>query len=100
MRDKHTLNSLYELKESAEDASHGVQIRIDPTLNIAVDLAIGEGLLERGKNSQLSLTTLGLSVLADLETEKLLSSEASAIGMLGKFVTEEKARELLKGAFQ
>jgi hypothetical protein len=100
MRDVHTLNLLYELKDFEGESTREVHIRIDPTLNIALALALGQGFIERGKGGKVAITALGNNVLAEMESNGILSPETIAISMLGKSVSEDKAKELLKGEIQ
>jgi hypothetical protein len=72
-----------------------VLVRIEPSLNRAVDLAIGEGLLKRNAGDQIELTAHGHAFADEIETNAvLLRPEKEFMGRIKKRVTETLVDEL------
>jgi hypothetical protein len=72
-----------------------VLVRIEPSLNRAVDLALGEGLIERLAGDQLQLTGKGTD-LADAiqQTKGLFQQEKAFMNVIKKKVNERFVSEL------
>ena len=75
-----------------------VVVRIEPSLNRAVDLAHGEGLVKRVRGDRIELTARGqVEAIRILEHKKLYASEREYLNIVAKRVTEKLVTELFKG---
>jgi hypothetical protein len=97
-RQLHVLNWGIRSRENRETLEGAIQgqvaldsllVRIEPSLNRAVDLAIGEGLIKRNSGDQLQLTDKGL-VLADAieQDDNVLHPEKEFMARIRKKVSE------------
>ena len=82
-------------RKALEEAVNGqvpfdtVLVRIEPSLNRAVDLALGEGLLQRNAGDQIELTKKGLELAEAIEKDSnLYRPERDFMGRIKKRVTE------------
>lgn len=90
-----TLNALL----SSEIKPHEIAIRVDPALNRAVDLALGEGLLDILNGNRVHLTAKGKKMASlILATDDMLELEKERIKAVGKGLTETLVNKLLPGA--
>ncbi|WP_157469268.1 hypothetical protein [Gemmata sp. SH-PL17] len=97
-RQLHVLNwgvRNQENRKALEEAVNGqapldtVLVRIEPSLNRAVDLALGEGLLHRNAGDQIELTKKGHELAVAIEKDpNLYRPERVFMGRLRKRVTE------------
>ena len=72
-----------------------VLVRIEPSLNRAVDLALGEGLVKRNAGDQIELTKQGHDFAGEIEKNAaLLRPEKEFMGRIKKRVTETLVDEL------
>lgn len=67
---------------------------VDPMLNIAIQLAISEGLIEKN-SSGFELTVYGIVFAKAISAEKELGEELSVYEKIGKQITEKKITELV-----
>ena len=75
-----------------------VLVRIEPSLNRAVDLAHGEGLVNRNADGRLSLTSRGKIAGETLCKEPaVFEGEKKFLGEIGKGVTEVFVNSFFKG---
>lgn len=73
-------------------------VRIEPSLNRAVDFAHGEGLVRRVQGDRIELTAKGeAEAKRILEEEDLFVSERSYLTAVGKRLTERLVSELFGG---
>ena len=73
-------------------------VRIEPSLNRAVDFAFGEKLVERVKGDHIELTAQGeKEAVRILEHEDLYRKERAFLHLLGKGLTERIVLELFRG---
>lgn len=73
-------------------------VRVEPSLNRAVDLAIGEGLVRRVNGDRYELTPSGIARAdAIAEQEQCLEEEKAFIESIGKKVTEGLVNVLFSG---
>lgn len=71
-------------------------VRIEPSLNRAVDLAHGEGLVERVHPGRIQLTQKGRKAAQMvLEAEYLMTTEKAFLRQIGKRLTLQAVRNLL-----
>jgi hypothetical protein len=71
-------------------------IRVEPSLNRAVDLACGEGLVERISGNRIRLTEQGRTAAEQLDTwENLFKQEKKFLRDISKYLTEEIVQDLL-----
>jgi hypothetical protein len=74
-----------------------VVVRIEPSLNRAVDLALGEGLVSRESN-RISLTHLGQKVATILYNEaNIFTEDKIFLDRIGKALKEYLVQQLLSG---
>jgi hypothetical protein len=79
-----------------ETTADQLLVRIEPSLNRAVDLAAGEGLLERPGGDHLALTPKGINLADEIDrSDGLYEIEKELIAAIGSKVTEK----LCKGLF-
>lgn len=72
-------------------------VRFDPSLNTAVDLAIGQGLAERKRTGNIELTATGKSFARVISDEpNVLVSEKMFLNSLPKRITKKQIQELLE----
>jgi hypothetical protein len=100
----HVLNWGVRTKQSQDaltQAAEGILppdtllVRIEPSLNRAVDLAIGEKLLTRAAGDHLELTALGLQIADDIERrDDTYQPERQFMNRLGKRVTEKLIKQV------
>ncbi len=75
-----------------------VVVRIEPSLNRAVDYAHGEGLVRRVEGNRIELTARGeAEAKRILGHEMLYQSEREFLGAIGKRVTENLVKRLFQG---
>jgi len=96
LRAKRNAEALESLVRGNIDPD-AVLVRIDPSLNRAVDFARGEGLIRIESGGRIELTQRGADEAENLvgETE-LLKKEKILLKGLGKRLTEGKVNELFK----
>lgn len=102
----HTLSWCAKSKEnrqrmldilSSSTSSSAFVVRIEPSLNRAVDLAIGEGLVTRKTGSKLALTEKGAELADEINSiTDLLIEEKLFMSQIGKRVTETLVGKLFK----
>lgn len=63
-------------------------VRVDPALNRAVDRAIGEGLLARGKNATVGLTPAGRGALTEVRRAEIFRDERAALAEIPGKITQ------------
>lgn len=80
---------------NGESEPTDVLVRIEPFLNVAVNYALGEGLIEQKNGDRLVLSTRGVT-LADklIEMEEVFESEKQFIAVLGNKLSEKLVTEL------
>jgi hypothetical protein len=103
----HVLNWALRSKEGREallDILNGrlfpgtVVVRIEPSLNRAVDLANGEGLVRRVHGNRIELTARGQNEAAKIMKHAgIFESERAYLKRVGKRVTEKLVTELFGG---
>ena len=103
-RQLHVLNWGVRNKENRELLTQAVTnavpldkvlVRIEPSLNRAVDYAVGEGLVERIAGDQLKLTNKGAALADTLQQAKALFQEEKAfMATIKKSVNEKFVGEL------
>jgi len=72
-----------------------VVVRIEPSLNRAVDFALGEGLVKKVGGDRIELTSTGeAEVKRILKQEELFNSEREYLEQIGKKLTEKLVSEL------
>lgn len=79
----------------------GFQFRFEPALARAIDLSVGDGLLEWVGGDRLKITRKGIRWIEQIEKdESLLQDERTFLKRIGKTITEPMASEMisLKGA--
>lgn len=75
-----------------------VVVRIEPSLNRAVDFAHGEGLLKKVGGDRIELTSPGeAEAKRMLEQDELFTSEREYLEQVGKKLTEKLVAELFGG---
>lgn len=78
-----------------EETVESLIVRVEPSLNRAVDLAIGEGLIRRVNGNRYELTPAGVARADTLvETEDCLDEEKAFVEQVGRRVTESLVNEL------
>ena len=80
---------------SGESKPTDILVRIEPFLNVAVNYALGEGLIEQKNGDRLVLSTRGVT-LADklIGMEDVFESEKQFIALLGNKLSEKLVTEL------
>jgi len=80
---------------SGDISPDAIIVRIEPSLNRAIDLAQGEGLLTRISGSRLKLTKVGLE-RADLliKSKEIFIKEKEFLQNIGKQLTETVTNKL------
>ena len=64
-------------------------VRIEPSLNRAVDFALGEGLVRRLPKDRIQLTPAGVALADEIdEREDLFVTEKQLVNAIGRKVTE------------
>ncbi len=106
LRRIHVLSSAARSKEVAETLLDAIEnvippglviVRIEPALNRAIDYAIGEGLVKRGKKDRLELTSAGKKFADELmQNPLLLASEKRFINAVGYRVNEAFVQSMFK----
>lgn len=97
LRTKEGRDALLSVFEGRRDPSV-VVVRIEPSLNRAVDFAHGAGLLEKEKGRAISLTEPGKAKVKQiLKDEYLFRSERLFLASIGKRLTEKLVNELFQG---
>ncbi|MEO7099189.1 MAG: hypothetical protein ABI162_07485 [Luteolibacter sp.] len=73
-----------------------IPLRFDPAFNRAVDLARGEGLVERDQSQAISLTPSGQDCVNEiLSNADCLEREKGFFGLVGKRLTDAKVNEMI-----
>lgn len=67
-------------------------VRVDPALNRAVDLAIGDGLLTMNKNAIVALTPVGRNALEAIRGTEILQVERAALTEIPGKITQGKVK--------
>lgn len=71
--------------------------RVEPSLNRAVDFALGEGLLRRVDGDRIELTQAGLTLADEVNNDDVaFSAEKQFIGVLRKRLTENMVNQLFR----
>jgi hypothetical protein len=74
----------------------GFQFRFEPALARAVDLAVGDGVVEWVGGDRLKITTRGKRWIERIENdESLLQDERAFLKRIGKTITETMASEMI-----
>lgn len=74
-----------------------ILVRFDPSLTIAVNLAMGERLATRENNGNIKLTTEGESFASSVEgDDTVLVAEKAFLNQLPRRITQQKIRQLLE----
>ena len=71
-----------------------VVVRIEPFLNRAVNLANGEGLVERVSGDRIQLTSKGISAADMLRNQEVFIDEQRFLEFIGKALTEQTVDHL------
>lgn len=72
-------------------------VRVEPSLNRAVDFAIGEGLVERLSKSRLQLTATGIVLADEIDRqEDLFATEKQFVAAIGKNITESLVSDIFR----
>lgn len=72
-----------------------LMVRIEPSLNRAVDYALGEGLLQRLSRDRLRLTTAGVSLVGEIDQHsEMYVTEKQFTAAIGYRVTETLVSQL------
>lgn len=96
IRNSRNQRSLLKTLESINN-QHSELVRIEPSLNRAVDYAHGEGLVERVRGDRIGLTDRGIrAAQLVLKNDGVLSEEKQFLTVLGKKLTEQRVRKLLR----
>lgn len=91
IRQKQLLNFLNDSKQKTK-----IEIRIEPSLNRAVDLAHGEGLVVRTNSGQLKITKHGLNFVDLVQNSKqIFISEILFLEKIGNKLTDSKINEIM-----
>ncbi|MCP4675919.1 MAG: hypothetical protein GY854_10520 [Deltaproteobacteria bacterium] len=78
-----------------EEMVESLVVRVEPSLNRAVDFAIGEGLVRRVSGDRYELTPTGVARADALfEAEECLNEEKAFVEQIGRRVTEGLVNEL------
>lgn len=86
-----TLQALIRNQATADQ----VLVRIEPSLNRAVALAAGEGLIERPDGDHLQLTDRGIKLADEIgRSEDLYAVEKELIASIGKQVSEKLVKQI------
>lgn len=72
-------------------------VRIEPSVNRAVDYAIGAGLIERLSKDRLKLTSAGIAFADEVDRRKdLFITEKQFMDAIGKKITESLVNQIFK----
>lgn len=72
-------------------------VRVEPSLNRAVDFAIGEGLIKRLPHNRLQLTPIGVAFADDIERQDgLFATEKQLIAAIGMSITESLVSDIFR----
>lgn len=82
----------------ATAALGGPFVSVDPALNLAIEFAVGEGLVLREPHGRLVLTASGKACADEIIGAHLLASEASRAKDLKSLATEGNIQNLLRRA--
>tara|TARA_R110002111_G_scaffold164386_3_gene230575 strand:+ start:28804 stop:29094 length:291 start_codon:yes stop_codon:yes gene_type:complete len=87
-------NALLQLVNE-EQSPDSVYVRVEPSLNRAVDYAIGAGFIRRANGDHFELTPVGVAAANKIyEQEDCLEEEKTVMNELGRRVTETLVNEL------
>lgn len=90
MRTRESRAQFLKFADGAID-KQGVQIRIDPTMNLAFDFAVAEGLAAFSKGKNLQLTAKGRSLADEIESaEDCMVEEKAFLASAAPVATEKK----------
>jgi hypothetical protein len=82
----------------ATAALGGPFVSVDPALNLAIEFAVGEGLVVREAHGRLALTASGSACADEIISAGLLASEASRAKEIKNLATEGNIKNLLRRA--
>lgn len=72
-------------------------VRFDPSLTTTLDLALGQGLVERTSVGNLSLTSQGVGMAEEImDSATGLDAERAFLGDLPRSITQRQVREILE----
>lgn len=74
---------------SFREPTYGLLIRMDPALDRAVTLAVGEGLVEHKTTGKLKITESGRDVVAAIEADEIFSGVRSYLSEVGIKLTDK-----------
>jgi hypothetical protein len=72
-----------------------VSARVDPFLTMAVDFAVGEGLVLREGGRRFALSEVGLKYAKQIATSKAMSEEAAFLKSVGQRITDTMAHQIM-----
>jgi hypothetical protein len=75
----------------------GLSVRLEPAFSRAIDLAVGDGLVNWIKGNRLQITSKGTaSVKEILKDDSLMHDEKEFLLRIGKSITEATAEEMFR----
>ena len=90
-RTRHDFTAVLDGSDSPDSLS----VRFDPTVNRAIDLAIGLGLARKHEGDRIELTELGVALAASLRESRILVTEATFLGAARRRVSEANIENVL-----
>jgi hypothetical protein len=95
IRTAQAQNTIIRVVEG-ELALDALLVRYEPSLNRAVDLAIGEQLIKRVSGDHIELTTLGIQIAEEIDnSENTYVQEKQFMSRIGKRLTEKLVNQTL-----